>query len=210
MGSHVQRLLLLLLFVPSVAVAQKDSGGPPEQGPHRRPGYFEQDTLAPPARRAYTIGILSYTGGTWQPSGVEGGVLWRLGEHASTSVGVTLALGSFVQSQAVLFGQSQGFFVTLGGTIRQPIVNIADVGSERNPATLKLEASAEVAGTSDIHTPLPQGPWGGRAAALFGLAFGGSDPLGQSVGLYFGPAALLGRTTTVHGEIVFRLQMAVR
>jgi len=207
----VKRLLpLLLLLVPSVALAQKDSGGPPDQGPRRHPGYFDQDTLAPPARRAWSIGILAYTGGTWQPSGFEVAMLWRLNQHGSTAVGATLALGSFIQDQAVLFGQSQGFFITLGGTLRQPIVNIADVGSERNPATLRFEGSLDAAGTADLHTPLPQGTWGARAAVLFGLAFGSADPLGQAVGLYYGPAVLLGRATTTHGEFALRFRMPVR
>lgn len=202
----MKRLLLLLLFMPSMALAQKDSGGPPDQGPRRRPGYFDQDSLAPPARRAYGIGILAYTGGTWQPSGFELAVLWRLSEHGSTAVGATLSLGSFVQDQAVLFGQSQGFFVTLGATLRQPLVDIASVGSERYPASLKLEASADLVGAADMHTPLPQGPWGARADVLLGIAFGGSDPLSQSVGLFFGPAVLLGKTATTHGMIAFRLR----
>jgi hypothetical protein len=206
----VRRLLLLLLVVPSVALAQKDSGGPPDRGPRRRPGYFDQDSLAPPARRAYSIGILAYTGGTWQPSGFELAVLWRLSPRASTAVGAALSAGSFVQDQAVLFGKSQGFFVTLGGTLRQPLLDIADVGSERNPATLRIEASLDVAGTADIHTPLPQGPWGGRAAALFGLAFGGTEALSQSVGLFYGPAVLFGRATAAHGELALRFKMPVR
>jgi len=207
----VKRLLplLLLLLAPSVAVAQKDSGGPPGEGPRHRPGFFEQDTTLPAARRAYSLGIIGYTGGTWQPSGIEFAMLWRLGQHASTSAGASLSVGSFVQDQAVLFGQSQGFFVTLGATLRQPIVDIAYVGSDRYPASLKLEASADVAGTADMHTPLPQGPWGGRADVMLGLAFGGSDPLGQSVGLFFGPAVLLGKTTTAHGLIAFRIRFPI-
>jgi len=206
----VRRLLLLLLLVPSVALAQKDSGGPPDRGPRHRPGYFDQDSLAPPPRRAYSIGILAYTGGTWQPSGFELAVLWRLSPGASTAVGAALSAGSFVQDQAVLFSQSQGFFVTLGATLRRPLISIADVGSDRNPATLRLEASLDVAGTADIHTPLPQGPWGARAAALIGLGFGGTDALSQSVGLFYGPAVLFGRTTTTHGELALRFKMPVR
>jgi len=200
----MKRWVFLLLFAPSALVAQ----GEPGEGPHRHPGLFEQDTTLPAASRAYSLGILSYTGGSWQPSGVEAALLWRLG-HSPTAVGATLALGSFVQDQAVLLGQSQGFFVTLGATLRQPIVDIASVGSERNPASVKLEASFDVAGTADIHSPLPQGPWGARASAMLGLAFGSADALGQSVGLFFGPAVLVGRRTTSHGEIAFRMRMPV-
>jgi hypothetical protein len=199
----VKRLYFLLLFVPSVLAAQKEPG----EGPRRHPGLFEQDTTLPAPRRAYGIGVLGYTVGTWQPSGVEVALLWRLGEHSSTAMGGTLALGSFVQDQAVVFGKSQGFFVSLGATIRQQVVEIASIGSERNPGSLKLDGSVDLAGSADIHSPLPQGAWAGRAAVLLGLAFGSADPLGQSVGLYFGPAAFFGRTVSTHGEIAFRLRM---
>lgn len=202
----MKRLLFLLLFAPTVLAAQKDPG----EGPRRHAGLFDQDTTLPAAKRAYSIGILGYTGGTWQPSGLEVAILWRLGEHAPTSMGATLSLGSFVQDQAVLLSQSQGFFVALGATIRQPVVEIASVGSERNPGSVRLEASADLAGSADIHSPLPQGAWSARAAVLLGFTFGGADPLGQSVGIYFGPAALLGRTTSIHGEFVLRFRVPMR
>ena len=202
----MKRLLFLLLFAPSVLAAQKDPG----DGPGRRPGLFDQDTTLPVAKRAYSIGILGYTGGIWQPSGLELALLWRLGQHVPTAVGATVSLGSFVQDQAVLLGQSQGFFIALGATIRQPIIDIASIGSDRNPGSLKLEVSADLAGSADIHSPLPQGAWSARAAVLLGLAFGSSDPLGQSVAIYFGPAALLGRATSTHGEFAFRLRVPLR
>jgi hypothetical protein len=198
----VKRLLCLLLFVPSVMVAQKDAGPP-----RRHAGIFDQDSTLPAASRAYSIGILSYTGGAWQPSGLEVSLLWRLSQRATTSVGATISLGSFVQDNAVLLGQSQGFFITLGATVRQPLLNILSVGSERAPGWVKLESSLDVAGTADIHSPLAQGPWGGRAAAMLGIAFGSADPLGQSVGIFFGPAVLLGRVTATHGEVAFRLRV---
>jgi len=201
----MKRALFLLLLVPSALTAQ-DKG----EGPGRRGGMFDQDTILPAATRAYSIGIIGYTGGTWQPSGVEAALLWRLSPRAPTSVGATLSLGSFSQANAVLFGQSQGFFVSLGATLRQPLLDIASVGSERNPGALKLVASADVAGTADIHSPLPQGPWGARASAMLGLTFGGADPLGQSVGIFVGPAVLLGRVSTTHGELAFRLSMPLR
>ena len=199
----MRRLLFVLLWVPSVLAAQKD----PTEGPGRRPGMADQDTVLPPATRAYGIGVLGYSGGAWQPSGLEVALLWRLGQHASTSAGAVVTLGTFVQDQAVLFGSTQGFFVTLGATLRRPIVSLLEAGSERSPGSLKLEASLDLAGTADINSPLPQGPWGARAAALLGFTFGGDDPLGQSVGIFFGPALLIGRTATTHGEIALRMRM---
>jgi len=200
----MKRLLFVLAFVPSLLLAQKEPGA--GAGP-RRPGPFEEDTTLPRAARAFSLGIISYTGGAWVPSGLEAAELWRLWPNASTSAGVSLALGSFIENSGVLFNRSHGFFVTLGATLRQPIVSIVDVGSERNPSKIKLEASLEAAGTSDIDSPLPQGPWGGRASALLGITFGSPDALGQSVGLFFGPAVLVGRTSTTHGMIAFRMRM---
>jgi hypothetical protein len=202
----VKRLFVLLLFVPSVLLAQKDQM--PGRGRHPVPERVQRDTgPVPLARSAYSIGIIGYTGGTWQPSGVEFGLLWELNRPTATIAGATLSLGSFVQQQAVLFGQSRGFFISLGGTVRQPLLDLASVGSERNPASLRLEAAADLAGSVNFHSPLPQGRWDGRAALLFGLAFGSSDPLGQDFGLYFGPAAIMGRSTTFQGELALRFRL---
>jgi len=201
----MKRLLLVLMLTPSLLVAQKEPGAGP---PSRHPGAFAEDTTLPSAARAYSLGIISYTGGSWVPTGIEAAALWRLWSGAPTAMGVSLALGSFVENEA-LFGRSHGFFVTLGTSLRQPIVTLAAVGSERNPSEIKLEASLDAAGTADIDSPLPQGPWGARASAMLGISFGSADALGQSVGLFFGPAVLLGRTTTTHGVIAFRMRMPV-
>ncbi len=200
------RLLpLLLLLAPSVLVAQKDEPSGPGGG-----GRYRADTAPPPpATRAFGLGVVGYTGGTWQPSGVEVAMLWRLSQQSSTSVGATLGLGTFVQEQAVLFGQTRGFYASLGATVRQPLFELASVGSEHYPSSLKLEAALDLAGSANLDSPLPQGRWMGQGGVLLGISFGSADPLGQSVALYAGPAVLVGQATTVHPEFAFRLRMPV-
>ncbi len=203
-------LLLLMLLVPSVALAQKDQPVGPGEG--RRPGgrRIEDDTMPlPQARRAWSLGVVGYTGGTWQPSGLELAMLWRVNPHTATTAGVTLGLGTFIQDQAVLFGQTRGFFAALGATIRQPLVELASVGSDRYPSSLRLEAALDVAGSADVDSPLPQGKWDGRGGLLLGFTFGSADPLGQSVAFYAGPAVFVGQSTSVHPEFAFRLRMPV-
>lgn len=199
-------LPFLLLFAPSALVAQKDQPAGP--GEARRPGRAEADTTPPPpATRAFGIGVVGYTGGTWQPSGVEVALLWRLSARSSTSVGATLGLGTFVQEQAVLFGRTRGFFASLGATVRQPLTDLATVGSERYPSSLKLETALDLGASANVDSPLPQGKWMGQAGLLLGFSFGSADPLGQSVALYVGPAVLVGQQTTWHPEFAFRLRM---
>jgi hypothetical protein len=199
----VRRLALLLLFVPTLLLAQERPGG-------RRPGLFDEDTAGPPARRAYTVGILGYTGGAWQPSGLEFAALWRLGRTSRFSAGGTLALGTFVQDQSVLLGRSRGFFAALGLTMRHALIDLLSVGSERSPAEIRLEVAADLAWSADFDSPLPQGKWDLRAALLPGITFGSGDALGNSIGIFYGPSALVGRsTTTTHGEFVLRFRMPV-
>jgi hypothetical protein len=204
----VKRLVLamvLALTLPSGLVAQREPGE--GEGP-RRP--FYEDTGGPQARRAYGFGIVGYSGGQWQPSGVEVTLLWPLIRRTRTAVGGWVALGSFVQDQAVLIGRTQGFFAALGATVRQPLATLADIGSERNRASIRLEMAADLGWAADFDSPLPQGKWDARAALLAGVAFGSEDPMGQNFAVLFGPAVLMGRVSTTHGEFVLRFSAPIR
>ncbi len=204
----MKALPLLLLLVPSLLLAQKDQ--PTSPGGGRNPEPPRADTMPPePARRAWGLGVVGYTGGTWEPSGIEVAMLWRLSAHTATVAGVTLGLGSFIQENAVLFGQTRGFFVSLGATVRQPLVDLASVGSERYPSSLKLETALDLSGSANIDSPLPQGKWDGRAGLLLGFSYGSADPLGQSVAFYAGPAVFVGQSTSVQPELAFRLRLPV-
>lgn len=199
----MKRLLPLLLgvFMPAVLAAQREPAG-------KRAEPFSEDSGAPPPRRAYSLGILGYTGGDWQPSGIEFSALWRLGRASRTNAGATLSAGSFVQDQAVVLGRSTGFFLALGATLRHALLDLASVGSERAPSAIRLEVAADVGWSADFASPLPQGKWDVRAALLPGITFGSQDYLGNSIGIFFGPSALMGKSvTTTHGEFLLRFRM---
>ena len=191
------------MLMPTALLAQRE--------PARRPEPFFQDTaLGPGPRRAFTFGIVGYTGGLWQPSGIELGMLWRLGQRALTSAGASITLGSFTQDQAVYIGRSQGFFAAIGFTLRQPILTLAEVGSERNPAYVRFETALDAGWSKDFNSPLPQGPSSLRAGLLAGISFGSRTALGQSVSIMFGPSVFMGQATTTHGEFVLRFRMPGR
>jgi hypothetical protein len=181
----VKRVLLVSLFVPSLLLAQREPGG---KGP-RREGLFG-DSAGPPAKRAYSIGVIGYTGGQWQPSGIEFSLLWKLGQRSQTVAGAWVSLGSFTQNNAVYLGTTRGFYTALGVTLRQPLLTLVEIGSERSPGYVRIEANADFGWSADFNSPLPQGKSDGRAALLGGIAFGSADPLGQSFSLLFGSAAL--------------------
>ncbi len=199
----MRRLLALALFAPSLLLAQEPGGA------RARPEVVDQDTGGPAPRRAYAIGIVGYGGGPWVPNGVELAALWGLGERGRTSVGATLSLGTFAQSQAILFGTTSGFYAALGATARQALVDLVDMGTERRPGVLRLEVAAEAALSADLATPLPQGRWDLRLGLLPGLAYGSETGLGQSVGVFFGPAVFIGKVATTHTELAIRFRMPV-
>jgi hypothetical protein len=199
----VKRLLIVAMFIPTALLAQR--------GPYGRRGPFDQDTLGGPGpSRAYSVGVVGYTGGDWQPSGFEVGMLWRLSARAGTSAGAWMALGSFTQSNAIYFAQSRGFFAALGLTLRQPVVTLLEMGSESRPSYVRLETALEAGASRDFDSPLAQGPWDFRGALLAGLSIGSRTPLGQSFSIMYGPAVLTGRATTTHGQFVLRIRLPAR
>ncbi|MGA2383009.1 MAG: hypothetical protein ABSG61_06190 [Gemmatimonadales bacterium] len=198
----MKRLLILAMFIPTALLAQR--------GPYGRSGPFDESTAdSAGPRRAYSIGMLAFTGGDWVPSGVDFAMLWRLSERTGTAAGAWVALGSFTQSQSIYFGQSKGFFAGLGVTLRQPIATLLEMGSERTPTFVRLETSLDAGVSRDFNSPLVQGPWDYRASFLVGVSLGSRTALGQSFSLLYGPAFLMGRATTTHGQFVLRVRLPV-
>ena len=196
----MKRLLILAMLIPTALVAQR--------GPYGRQGPFDQttvDTVGP--GRAYTVGVLAFTGGDWVPSGVDFGMLWRISERTGTVAGAWMALGSFTQSNAIYFGQSKGFFAGLGVTLRQPIATVLEMGSERTPTYVRLETAVDVGETRDFNSPLIQGPWDTRVSVLAGISLGSHTALGQSFSILYGPAFMMGRAATTHGQFVLRVRL---
>jgi hypothetical protein len=190
------------MFIPTALLAQR--------GPYGRQGPFDSDTAGGPGpSRAYSVGMVGYTGGDWQPTGLEFAWLWRLSEHGQTAVGPWIALGSFTQSQAIYFGRSKGFFSAIGLTVRQPIVTLLEMGSERTPSFVRVETSLHAGWSKDFNSPLPQGPSDFRAALLLGISLGSRMALGQSFSLMYGPSILMGHVNTTHGQFMLRVRLPV-
>ncbi len=191
---------MLALFIPSTLLAQRGSYG--RENPF---GANAGDTVGP--SRAWTVGVLSYTGGDWVPSGLDFGMLWRLSERTGTAAGAWIALGSFTEASAIYFGQSRGFFTGLGITVRQPIATLFEMGTDRAPSYVRIETALDAGGSRDFNSPLPQGPWAFRGSFLMGISLGSRSALGQSFSLMYGPSLFAGRASTTHGLFVLRVRL---
>ena len=184
------RILLAVLALPSLLAAQ------------------ELPTYAAPGRRGFSIGVTGFTGGSWQPSGVDVAVLRPFGAPASHGV-VSLGarLGSFVQDQAVLIGGSQGFFVTALLGVRRPVANLAMVGTDRDPSWVRLVAAPELGVSAGINSPLPEGSYWGTGALLLGLSFGGDQRIDENFAILAGPAVFAGKAgANLHVQVSLRYQ----
>lgn len=175
----MSRFALLAILVPSVLAAQQSG---------------------------YTFGVTGFTGGDWQPSGVEIGLIRAVGRAPGQSVALMLRVGSFVQDQAVLVGGSTGFFTSVVGAFRRPIATLATVGSERNPAYVRLVCVAELGVSKDFNSPLPQGALRSTAAALFGFSFGSPGRIDESFAILAGPALFVGDASSSHAQVTMRFQ----
>lgn len=183
------RILLAVLALPSLLAAQ------------------ELPTYAAPARRGFSIGVTGFTGGIWQPSGVDVAVLRPFGAPASHGVvSLGVRLGSFVQDQAVLIGGSKGFFVTVLLGVRRPVANLAMVGTDRDPNWVRLVAAPELGVSAGADSPLPQGSYWGTGALLVGLSFGSDQRIDENFAILVGPAGFVGRTASAHLQVSLRYQ----
>jgi hypothetical protein len=186
----VTRILLVALALPSIVAAQ------------------EPPTYAAAASRGFAIGVTGFTGGNWQPPGVDLALLRPVGAptgHGVMSLGVRL--GSFVQDQAVLIGGSKGFFVTALLGVRRPIANLAMVGTDRDPSWVRLVAAPELGVSAGIDSPLPEGGYWGTGALLFGLSFGGDQRIDENFAILAGPAVFAGKGgANLHLQVSLRYQ----
>jgi hypothetical protein len=135
--------------------------------------------------------------------------LVRAAGRPGAAVGLLLRLGSFVQDQAVLVGGTQGFFAALFGVYRRPLADLAEVGTVRNPSYVRLVAVAELGGSLNFNSPLPQGGAHGEAALLLGLSLGGPGRIDDSFALLVGPAWFAGDRTTTHAQVSLRYQSSL-
>lgn len=199
-------LLALLVLVPATLVAQR---GPGDRGPRRGFADEEQDTVPSNATRGYQFGVTTFAGGAWQPSGVEGQLLFRTDGMPFTSVGVGLRLGSFIQNQAVLIGGTQGFFGALVANVRVPLAQLWMVGSDRNPTYVRIEAVPEAVASLNAHSPMAQGSAALIGSMLLGITIGGRGPMDQSFLLLAGPAWFGPRGSEWHAQVSMRFTAPV-
>ncbi|MEK6610214.1 MAG: hypothetical protein AABZ35_04770 [Gemmatimonadota bacterium] len=157
-------------------------------------------------QRGFTVGVTGFTGGNWQPSGIEVGTLRAVGAAPGQSVALMLRLGGFVQDQAVLVGGSTGFFMWVIGAYRRPIVTIAAMGSERALSYARLVGVLELGISKDFNSPLPQGAARGTGAVLFGISFGGGGRIDENFAILAGPALFVGDASSAHAQVTMRFQ----
>jgi hypothetical protein len=199
-------LLALLLALPVTLEAQ---AGP---GDRRPPSRFDEarDSVPVNARSAWVFGVTTFTGGDYQPSGVDAALAFRTSGLPFKAVGIGLRLGSFMQNQAVAIGRSQGYFAAAVANLRRPLVTLATVGSEDNPTYLKLELILEGVASLAANSPMPQGAVSGIIAPLLAISIGSSGVLDQGQSLVFGPAWFVGEKAEWHLQVGFRFQMPRR
>lgn len=185
------RLLAALLLLVPVALAAQDE---PPAAPVREGG-------------GLMAGVTGFSGGTWQPSGFEVGLLRPLGRDRAAALWGAVRLGSFVQDQAVVYGSTTGFFTALLGGARVPLFLLAEVGTGENPSTVRIIGSVEAGAEANFNSPMPQGDYMGIGAALVGLSFGGGDGrIEQGFAILVGPALFVGRTTSTVLQVSLRYQ----
>lgn len=183
-------LLLSLLVCPTLLSAQDpDPPGTRDNG------------------RGVLVGVTGFTGGDWQPSGIDLGIIRGLGRAPGRSLSLAVRLGSFVQDDAVLYGRTTGFFLGAILGLRTPVVTIADVGTGPNPAAIRFVGVLEAGGWKNFNSPMPQGGAMGSVAPLVGISFSsGPGRIDRGFAILVGPAWLFGETTTGHVQLSLRYQ----
>jgi hypothetical protein len=199
-------LLALLVALPVTLEAQ---AGPGDRRPPSRFGEAE-DSVPVNASSAWVFGVTTFTGGAYQPSGVDGALAFRTSGLPFKAVGIGLRAGSFIQNQAVLIGRSQGYYAAVVANVRRPLVTLATVGSEDYPTYLKLELILEGVASLAANSPMPQGAVSGILAPLLAVTFGNRGVLDQGLSLVFGPAWFVGKTAEWHPQVSFRFQLPRR
>lgn len=191
-------LVVLALFAQSGLAAQRREAPPQLQGDQPETG----------AGRGWAVGVTGFTGGLWQPSGVDVSLLRAVGSPARHDVAAFgVRVGAFVQDQAVLVGGSQGIYVTALLGLRRPLLNLAMVGTERNPSWVRLVAAPEVGLSVGANSPLPQGGWWGSGALLLGVSFGSDQRVEENFTILAGPALFAGEGgTDGHAQVTLRYQ----
>jgi hypothetical protein len=198
--------VLVAVVTPAVVAAQVEGGRRPRDRDAEREA---RDTMPSTATRGYQFGVTTFGGGTWQPSGIDAGMLFR-GAGPVASYGLGIRAGNFIQNQAVLFGGSQGFFLGAVANMRVPLVTLFKVGLDRYPTLVRLELVPEVVGEWNIHSPMAQGRFSVIGSALFGFSIGAKGPMDQTFLVLVGPAWFGPSPSEWHAQVSLRFTSPLR
>jgi hypothetical protein len=176
--------VLVAALAPSTVSAQAGGGRRPRG---REAEQQPEDTMPSTATRGYQFGVTTFGGGTWQPSGIDAGMVFR-GSGPFATFGLGVRVGNFIKNQAALFGGSQGFFLGAAANARLPLVTLFKVGLERYPTLVRLELVPEVVGQWNVNTPMEQGRFSVIASPLLGFSIGTKGPMDQTFLVLVGPA----------------------
>ena len=198
--------VLVAVLAPVTASAQIGGGRRPRDRDAEREA---EDTMPSTATRGYQFGVTTFAGGTWQPSGIDAGLLFR-GSGPVTTYGLGIRAGNFIQNQAVLFGGSQGFFLAAAANVRVPLVTLFRVGLERYPTLVRLELVPEVVGEWNVHTPMAQGRFSVITSALLGFSIGSRGPMDQTFLVLAGPAWFGPSNGEWHTQVSLRFTSPLR
>jgi hypothetical protein len=205
---HATAVLAVLVAVlaPSTVLAQVGGGRRPRDREAERQA---EDTMPSTATRGYQFGVTTFGGGTWQPSGIDAGMLFR-GAGPIATFGLGIRVGNFIQNQAVLFGGSRGFFLGAAANARLPLVTLFKVGLERYPTLVRLELVPEVVGEWNVHSPMDQGRFSLIASSLLGLSIGAKGPMDQTFLVLVGPAWIGPSPGEWHAQVSLRFTSPLR
>ncbi len=202
--TRLARVLALaaIVLAPSPLAAQAAPPPPGQPGP---------DSMLRVARRGWVFGITGLTGSTYNPTGVEAGLVWALGSAPARNLYVGMHFGGYTSETSGLTGGTRGWFLGPILGYRQNLVTLLSVGNnERDLDYALLTGQIELSGNLDHDTPTPDAAHG-TAAFLFGLTYSDGRPVDEAFALLLGPALFIGgNSTDLRMQVSLRFQSPMR
>ncbi len=200
--TRLARMLALgaIVLAPPSLAAQAAPPGPPSP-----------DSTVRVARRGWVFGITGLSGSTYNPTGVEAGLVWAIGSAPARNLYVGLHFGGYTSETSGLTGGTRGWFVGPILGYRQNLVTLLSVGNnERDLDYALLTGQLELSGNLDHNAPTPDAAHG-TAALLFGLTYSDGRPVDEAFALLLGPALFIGgQSTDLRLQVSLRFQSPMR
>ncbi len=174
----------------------------------QRPGGIPApDTTVGPPRRGWVFGITGLTGATYNPTGVEAGLVWALGSATARNVYVAVHFGGYTSETGGLTGGTRGWFLGPVVGYRQNLVTLLSLGSnERDLDFALLTGQLEFSANLDHDAPTPDAAHG-TAAFLLGFSYSDGNAVDEAFALLLGPALFIGgQSTDLRMQVSLRFQ----